>query len=752
MNKLDWIFYINYYKDLINIINEEDAKEHWLNHGINENRFCNKKMLDIYNNFDWEFYLKLYNDLDRNIFNSKDDTFKHYCLKGHEEKRIYIKEDYFKSINFNWKFYIKLYSDLNNIDNKNKAYDHWLDHGRREDRLYDNNMYEKYLNFNWEEYKLLYPQIINKEIGFIHSIKNKINEINEISKNKIDKKNKLDLEIFDWKKYILFYNLIDFNKENAFLHWLNYGKINGYIFFIKNEIIKNDILLTFKYDFSIILIYNNFFDDLILNLKRINELYHNDKIEVIIINIYDNIKDNININQYSFNISHINNDDNNDNFNILFNKAISISHSDFIILHDSKIIHYENILLHINKNKLIDNCYLFNTIPYSFSKTYLNYFNEYSNNNDSDMNIDINIDIKNNDYIFIISRYNLDILEGFNETYINNYYGFKDLLKRSMNFINLINEKIFYFSISNTIFYNDKNIIIDEKTYNNIKNIPNYIKWNNFNNFNNLKKIEYKKIDRKMGIAISVYSDNYTPENRILASKICLNSIIKNFINNYIIIVIDNRITNNHYIFIKELIKNMSNVQLYINNENFGIAKTKNICIKLLEEKNVDYICLLDDDIEILDNFTSLVINIFDNINIPILTNYNHQLPYEKIKILDFDFIRTNNFFGNLLIINKEYIKKYGYFAKFEYKWGDEHVEITKRYFNNHIYKNIAVDLSNYINNEQIIDGLSMLHVHSINIDLEQANKNRLMMEELLLNIQYIDFEFDKKNIKKIII
>jgi hypothetical protein len=56
---------------------------------------------------------------------------------------------------------------------------------------------------------------------------------------------------------------------------------------------------------------------------------------------------------------------------------------------------------------------------------------------------------------------------------------------------------------------------------------------------------------------------------------------------------------------------------------------------------------------------------------------------------MNYDFVITSNFFGNLLIINRDYIKKYGYFGKFEYKWGDEHIEFTKRYLHNTKYEKI---------------------------------------------------------------
>ena len=101
-----------------------------------------------------------------------------------------------------------------------------------------------------------------------------------------------------------------------------------------------------------------------------------------------------------------------------------------------------------------------------------------------------------------------------------------------------------------------------------------------------------------------------------------------------IIILIDYNITESHLEFIKELINNNNNknIYLYTNNENYGIAKTKNICIKLLEEQNIKYICLLDDDIEILKDFSQYVINIFENNN-----ELKHQLLENQIEKEDME-------------------------------------------------------------------------------------------------------------------
>ena len=55
MDNFDWEFYIYLYDDLKHINNNEDAYKHYKNNGINENRICNRNN-NIYNNFDWKFF------------------------------------------------------------------------------------------------------------------------------------------------------------------------------------------------------------------------------------------------------------------------------------------------------------------------------------------------------------------------------------------------------------------------------------------------------------------------------------------------------------------------------------------------------------------------------------------------------------------------------------------------------------------------------------------------------------------------
>jgi CTP:molybdopterin cytidylyltransferase MocA len=341
-------------------------------------------------------------------------------------------------------------------------------------------------------------------------------------------------------------------------------------------------------------------------------------------------------------------------------------------------------------------------------------------------------------WLFYIKYYELNNINNENDAvkyYIKNYEKTP-----------IINKNIYLDYID---FNWEKYILYYKLNKNNKENAFNY--WINtgkylghiFFKINNLNK----NIHKNIGIAVSVYSSNETPKERILCSKICLNSIINKCKNTMIIIVIDGQIEKSHYNFILELKKEHNNVKIYKNINNFGISKTKNICLKLLEKHNYDYLCLLDDDIEIKNDFTNYILNIFEYLDIPILSNYNDEMPYELIKNNNIYFILTQYYYGNFLVINKKYLKIHGYFKSFNYKWGEEHIEITKRYLNNSKYNNYAIYLGDYIINYQIINGKNTLHLHSINVDYNKAYINKIQMEYLLYDIKYVNFIFEENKI-----
>lgn len=771
----DWVFYTNIYKDLHNkgLDNKNKAYYHWLYYGRNEGRIYNKEKNNDYINFNWEFYIKIYPELKNIGINNKDASFEHWLNMNINEKKFINEKNYYDYLFFDWEFYINKYDDLKNtLLNKDDAFNHWIEHGEKEGRIF-----YKIENFDWQFYIKLYNDInyINKEEdALLHYSNIGIKEYRLINSNLLN-----DYNNFDWEKYKSFYKLDNIlnNKEIIFNHWNKIGKNKGFIFFTiqNNNSIKCEESL--KYDISIITVYDESYNEIIELLNLFNKLYYNKyNFEVIIIDNNSSINYKLNsiINNYLFKIKYLYINKKEYNTYKLFNKGFNISNSEIIIFQYAGHFHYNDIIKNINRVKLLNNFYIYENNNIYINKDFnkevifnankindlnikklnnlnitgqnINEYNkliinnEFFNKNDLIENNahpynlikkehTLNDLIKNKEkFCFIINKYNLDLIEGFDENHNTEYNCFLNFLEKTNNFLN-----IKYFDKINNFYNIEKNLK----------------KIDNSNML--LENIHYIKTIKKIGIAISVYSDSDTPSNRILASFICLNSIIKNCKNIIIIIVIDKNILDNHLTFIKDLINNNKNIHLYINSKNFGIAKTKNICIKLLEKHNIDYICLLDDDIEIIKDFSEYIINIFNKINIPLLSNYNIEYSFENITFNNINFIKTTKYFGNFIAINSLFIKKYGYFADFKYKWGGDHEDITNRYLSNTKYNNIALNLSEYIVNEQIINGDSTLHLHSFKIDYEKVNDNKILLEKLSNNQKYIDFILNDEDITKII-
>jgi len=142
-HNFDWDFYIKNNPDLANITNKNDAWMHWIKYGIYENRLSNnindKTIIDNdkdkdKESFDWEFYIRNNHDLS-NITN-KDDAWEHWIKYGKNENRKCCNTLILKDkVSFDWEFYIKNNSDLANITNKDDAWEHWIKYGKNENRI-----------------------------------------------------------------------------------------------------------------------------------------------------------------------------------------------------------------------------------------------------------------------------------------------------------------------------------------------------------------------------------------------------------------------------------------------------------------------------------------------------------------------------------------------------------------------------------------------------------------------------------------
>jgi hypothetical protein len=503
-----------------------------------------------------------------------------------------------------------------------------------------------------------------------------------------------------------------------------------------------------------IIIYNIILKNIILtldNLKKMSSTLspENNDFEIIIIS-QDKEDNTFNLsifNNYEFKIIYVNVNQNY-NINKYYNYSISLSTGDIIIFQNSECFHYDSIF------EIIKN---YNFINYIYTASIVNLTSENENNfilntNNNQNNIsnslnkyskDYKVNLKSNNnnisYFLIIHRKNLDIINGFDES--ENNLNFNNLYNRITNICSLkcISSRIFVYYCIKTI---------------NLREILNNSKNDNLNDNLNDTTSFYKRREYKTGIAITLFSDRQTPKGRIEASKIFINSLIENIKTTPIIFLIDHDIIQDHYDYLIEKVNNSSNITIYKNILNYGISKSKNICIKLLEEMNIDYICLLDDDILIKKDFTEYIKNILDNINIPILANADKKHINKNKVINNFNFNLTKPLFyyGNFMCINRYYIEIYGYNILFPYKYGLEHIELTERYLSDSKYRYHCIKLDDYFDDRIIVDNVSQFAVHTIIINNKRIKDNQRIMNSALRNIKYISFNFNESEIIKIIV
>ena len=137
-------FNLNEYSDLNpdlkqnNIIEKNQLWEHFIKHGIYEDREYKKYEKIILNNnylFDSVYYINTNPDLIENNINTYEKAWEHYIIYGIHEGRDCMKNDntYF----FDPDFYAQKYKDLleNSIYTKKDLFKHWKDNGLFEERV-----------------------------------------------------------------------------------------------------------------------------------------------------------------------------------------------------------------------------------------------------------------------------------------------------------------------------------------------------------------------------------------------------------------------------------------------------------------------------------------------------------------------------------------------------------------------------------------------------------------------------------------
>jgi hypothetical protein len=409
MNNLDYIFYINYYDDLKYINTEYNAKNHWINYGIKENRFPNliklkDNMKDILHDFDWEFYINYYDDLKLYRVDNEIKAIKHWIKNGNLENRICNKNIILKD--FDWEFYINYYDDINNLESKNKAIDHYIHYGQKENRFKNKNEKLKFFDSNF--YINYYDDlnyIKTEDEAQNHWINYGFNEKRLCNINML-------INNFEWEFYISYYDDLKYNninnKNNALNHFINYGVYEkrfyniNFLNYINFNNMKNIKYITFIND-------NIFF------IKYLSK-----KCNIPFIEIENTINDidikQIVINDSRYNINYLNFL----NFLKILYHLIYIEGEYFLLIDSNININY---LLQYNLDDLIIK--------------YKNY-DMIIINNISDYNIN-NIELINNTNLYIITNSLFDKIKKlykYNNNYNLQFYNF-DIFNN--NFIDNIN-------------------------------------------------------------------------------------------------------------------------------------------------------------------------------------------------------------------------------------------------------------------------------------------------------------------------
>uniref|UniRef100_A0A6C0LDB5 Methyltransferase domain-containing protein n=1 Tax=viral metagenome TaxID=1070528 RepID=A0A6C0LDB5_9ZZZZ len=229
----DWITYKNTYEDLYLIDTLDEAWNHWIHHGkIEERKFFSIEKNDatqirgIENEqsietlklrFDWVKYVDTYDDL--GSINTLEQAWDHWIHNGRNENRKYFSMDIKRTIHrvlsetklnseFDWLFYINNYDDLSHLTNEKDAWNHWIEYGKNENRD---------AVFNWCEYignlNLSSLGINSKGAAFEHWLKN-------------GKKRYKVPHDFNWVNYIrknIELTALVNTESEAIYHWLNIG-------------------------------------------------------------------------------------------------------------------------------------------------------------------------------------------------------------------------------------------------------------------------------------------------------------------------------------------------------------------------------------------------------------------------------------------------------------------------------------------------------------------------------------------------
>ncbi len=177
----------------------------------------------------------------------------------------------------------------------------------------------------------------------------------------------------------------------------------------------------------------------------------------------------------------------------------------------------------------------------------------------------------------------------------------------------------------------------------------------------------------------------------------CINSIKNKVRGKKKIIIVDNCSPNNSGIKLKEKYKDDNEISVIINKENLGFAKGNNVGFKYSLKFDPDYICILNNDVELVnDNFDDLVEKCYEEENFAVLSpdifstfSKVHQSP-KRLKSYSYDEIlklkKKYNFRKNskLLIPIKCKLKEFKKLKKILqfFKFKSKNIDYNKKYYN----------------------------------------------------------------------
>jgi len=196
-----------------------------------------------------------------------------------------------------------------------------------------------------------------------------------------------------------------------------------------------------------------------------------------------------------------------------------------------------------------------------------------------------------------------------------------------------------------------------------------------------------KLTDIKIGIAISTYTDEGTEPKRYEIIERSLNSLrdtLKDtIVNTYVVIVVDGPIPEKHNILLKNY-----DFPIYYRPKNGGVARTKNTCIRLLLEKDIDIGFLADDDLLYKSNGIDIYTRFICKTQCPhLIACYPHKIVHPDWNAMNYiadtykgeKIRRHGGGVGYFLSFTPELIKQIGYFRILPGKFGSEHINFSKR-------------------------------------------------------------------------